>query len=216
LNLDEAIVLSVNVSSVQTVPYGGSWIKTGIFKTPVDGRILFTGVNLRGDDQADRKVHGGFERSAYAYAEEDYLWWQDRLGKTLPHGKFGENLTTRGIDVSNALVGERWKLGNVVLQVTSPRVPCYKLGIAMNDQKFVKRFAQALRPGAYLALVQEGDVAAGDLAEVIWRPDHSLTVKEMARIYLFEREKVNDMLVPELPPGWREWVMAETSTNASS
>lgn len=213
MNDDEALVLSVNVSPAVTVPHRGSWIKTGIFKKPVEGRVRFSGVNLRGDDQADRKVHGGHERSAYAYAEEDYLWWQDRLGMTLPHGKFGENLTLRGVDVSNALIGERWKLGNVVVQVTSPRVPCFKLGMAMNDQKFVKRFSQALRPGAYLALVQEGDVAAGDLAEVIWRPDHSLTVKEMVRIYFFEREKLNDMLVPELPAGWREWVLAETSSS---
>lgn len=208
---EEAMLLSVNVSSVQTIPYNGKWIKTAIFKKPVDGRVMLAGVNLRGDDQADRKVHGGTERSVYAYAEADYLWWQGRLGITLPHGKFGENFTLRGIDISGALVGERWQIGNAVVQVTSPRVPCYKLGIAMSDQKFVKRFAEALRPGAYLGVVQEGEVAAGDPVEVIWKPDHTLTIKEMMRIYMFERTKVTDMLVPDLPPGWREWVIAETS-----
>lgn len=213
MNVDEALVVSVNVSGLQTTQYRGQWIKTGIFKQPVEGRVMLAGSKVRGDDQADKKVHGGLERAAYVYAVEDYLWWQDRLGVTLPPGKFGENFTVRGVDVSNALVGERWKLGNAVVQVTSARVPCYKLGLAMHDQKFVKRFGDALRPGTYLRIIQEGDVGAGDPIEVIWKPDHGLTIKEMMRIYLFERTKLGDMLVPELPLGWREWVLAETSSS---
>ena len=208
---DEAQVLSLNVSGgLQTIQYRGNWLKTGIYKTPVEGPRLMERLNLRGDDQADRKVHGGAERAAYAYAHEDYLWWQARLGMSLTPGKFGENLTLLGLDVNNALIGERWQIGRAVVQVTSPRVPCYKLGIAMNDQKFVKRFAEALRPGAYLGVITEGEVAAGDPVEVIWKPDHKLTLKEMMRIYMFERDKLGEMLVPELPQGWREWVLAET------
>jgi MOSC domain-containing protein YiiM len=211
VNDDDALVLSVNVSGgLQMIQYRGKWLKTGIYKHAVEGPVLVEGVNVRGDDQADRKVHGGAERAAYAYAHEDYLWWQGRLGMSLGHGKFGENFTLRGLDVSNALVGERWQIGRAVVQVTSPRVPCFKLGIAMNDQKFVKRFAEALRPGAYLGIVKSGEVAAGDPVEVIWKPDHKLTLKEMMRIYMFEREKLGEMLVPELPQGWREWVLAET------
>jgi MOSC domain-containing protein YiiM len=212
VNLEGALVLSVNVSSAQTIQYRGNWMQTGIFKTPVEGPVLLADAHLRGDVQADLKVHGGIERAAYAYAEEDYRWWQDRLGMTLPFGKFGENFTLRGIDVNGALVGERWQIGRAVVQVSSPRVPCYKLGIAMKDQKFVKRFAEALRPGAYLRIIQEGEVAAGDPVEVIWKPDHELTLKEMMRIYMFERDKLGHMLVPELPEGWREWVLAETGT----
>ncbi|MGH7661666.1 MAG: MOSC domain-containing protein [Vulcanimicrobiaceae bacterium] len=212
MNLDGALVLSVNISAGQTVQYRGNWLTTGIFKTPVEGPVMLADTRLRGDVQADLKVHGGFERAAYAYAEEDYLWWQGRLGKTLPFGKFGENFTLRGIDISGALIGERWQIGRAVVQVTSPRIPCFKLGITMQDPKFVKRFAEALRPGAYLRIIQEGEVAAGDPVDLVWKPDHEVTVKEMTRIYMYERDKLGEILVPELPQDWREWVLAETGT----
>jgi len=205
------LVVSINIGQVRTIDYRGKPVRTAILKTPYEGRLRLEGVNLRGDDQADRRVHGGPERAAYAYALEDYLWWQERLGRTIPHGKFGENLTLSGVDVSGALIGERWHVGNAVVQVTSPRVPCYKLGFTMGDQRFVKRFAEALRPGAYLGIVQEGDVGPGDPVEVIYKPDHKLTLREMVRIYFFERERLADMLVPELPAGWRDWVRTETA-----
>ena len=99
-------VLSVNVSAIRTVEYHGEMVATGIFKSTVAGRIRFEGVNLRGDDQADRENHGGPIRAVYAYASEDYLWWQETLGRPLSPGKFGENLTLGGVDVSGALVGE--------------------------------------------------------------------------------------------------------------
>ena len=156
-------------------------------------------------------MHGGPERAAYAYALEDYLWWQSRLGKTLPPGKFGENFTLRGVEVSGALIGERWQIGKAVVQVMSPRIPCFKLGIAMGDQKFLKQFGDALRPGAYLAIVQEGYVAAGDLVDIIWKPDHDLTIKKMMRIYMHDRDKMHELLVPELPSNWREWIEARPS-----
>ena len=192
-------VLSVNVSAIRTVEYHGQVVTTGIFKSPVEGRIRFEGVNLRGDDQADRENHGGPIRAVYAYANEDYLWWQETLGRDLSPGKFGENLTLEGVDVSSALVGERWRVGTALLEVTSPRVPCYKLGMAMEDARFIRTFARALRPGAYLGIVEEGDVGAGDSVAVTWRPDHDLTLETMARIYLFERQRLGEMLVPQLP-----------------
>lgn len=205
------LVVSINISQVKTIEYRGKPLQTGILKLPYDGRLRLEGVNLRGDEQADRRVHGGPERAAYAYALEDYFWWQERLGRTFSPGKFGENFTLSGIDISNALIGERWHIGNAVVQVTSPRVPCYKLGYVMNDPKFVKRFADALRPGAYLGIVQEGDVGPGDPVEVIYKPDHKLTLREMMRIYFFDRERIGDILVPELPTGWRDWVKTETA-----
>lgn len=204
------ILLSVNVARPTTVYYQDRPLKTGIFKKPIDARVRLEDSNVSGDEQADRKVHGGPTRAVYAYANEDYLWWQDRLGHTLPPGKFGENFTTGGIDVNGALIGERWQIGNAVVQVTCPRVPCFKLGIAMGDQKFIKRFAEALRPGAYLGIVVEGDVAAGDHVDVIYKPDHTLTIKEMMRIYLFDRSRIREMLVADLPPTWRDWVVSET------
>ena len=99
--------------------------------------------------------------------QEDYIWWEATLGRPLPPGKFGENLTLRGIDVSGALIGERWRVGSAVVEVTSPRVPCYKLAMTMDDPAFVKQFARALRPGAYLAVIEEGTVTAGDPVEVV-------------------------------------------------
>jgi len=203
-------VLSVNVSAIRTVEYNGDLVTTGIFKSPVEGRIRFEGVNLHGDDQADRQNHGGPIRAAYAYASEDYRWWQTTLGRTLSPGKFGENLTLRGVDVSGALVGERWRVGTAILEVTSPRVPCYKLGIAMEDPGFIRAFARALRPGAYLRIVEEGAVGAGDLVTVASKPQHNLTLETMARIYLFERKRLEELLVPQLPDEWREWVMSQS------
>jgi len=199
-------IVSVNVGAVRTVDHGGTRIKTGIFKEPVLVRVALRGVNLDGDDQADRSVHGGPDRAAYAYAAEDYDWWASELGRACAPGTFGDNFTTRGIDVSGALIGERWRVGTTVVQVTSPRVPCYKLAMKMHDPQFVKRFAKALRPGAYLSIVQEGDVAAGDAAEIVHRPSHALTLAEMTRIYFFERLRVGEMVdVAELPAGWRDW-----------
>lgn len=199
-------VLSVNVSGVRTVHYGGKAITTGIFKTPVNGRVAVQGVNLDGDDQADRTVHGGEVRAVYAYAIEDYAWWEVQLGRALPPGQFGENLTTIGIDVNDALVGERWRIGTAVLQVTVPRVPCYKLALKMEDPRFVKRFAAALRPGPYFSIAGEGEIGQGDSIEVVSRPSHDLTIAKMMKIYLFERDRLAELLVPELPLSWREWI----------
>lgn len=202
-------VVSVNVGGVRTVQHRGKPVQTGIYKMPVHGRVAVQGVNLHGDDQADRSVHGGEVRAVYAYAIEDYAWWERELGRTLPPGQFGENLTTRGIDVNNAVVGERWRVGTTLLQVTIPRVPCYKLALKMGDPRFVKRFAAAVRPGAYLSIIEEGDVEQADSIEVVSRPSHDLTIATMARIYLFERDRLSELLVPDLPASWREWVLSQ-------
>ncbi len=121
-------------------------------------------------------------------------------------GKFGENVTLHGVDVTGALIGERWRVGTAVVQVTSPRVPCYKLAMTMDDPGFIKRFARELRPGAYLAIVEPGTVTAGDPVAIVSKPAHTLTVATMARIFLFEHERLDEMLVPELPRYWRDWV----------
>ncbi len=205
-------VVSVNVSTTRTIEYNGKLVETGIFKEPVAGRVALHGVNLVGDDQADRTVHGGPEQVVYAYSVEDYEWWQPLVEASLAPGKFGENLTTRGIDVSGALVGERWRVGSTVLQVTGPRVPCSKLAMTMEDPQFIKKFAQALRPGAYFSVVSEGDIAAGDSIEIIVRPHHHLTVAEMAKIFLFERSRLRELLVvPELTNDWRNWIASHTN-----
>ena len=195
-------VLSVNVGGVREFDYNGRPAKSAIWKLPTAGRIAARGVNLEGDDQADRKAHGGPDKSVYAYSIEDVRWWEETLGRSLQYGVFGENLTIEGIAVNDALVGERWAIGTAVFEVSEPRIPCWRLGVRMNDQMFPRRFTEALRPGTYLRIVVEGSVGAGDEIRIIERPDHDLTI----RVYTRDRGEVERLLaVPRISEGWRRW-----------
>jgi MOSC domain-containing protein YiiM len=177
-------------------------VTTAIHKAPVEGRVRVEGVNLAGDEQADRRVHGGPDKAVYAYAVEDYGWWSGELGGELSAGTFGENLTVGGIEVSGAVVGERWAVGSALLEVAQPRLPCYKLGLRMGDEGFVARFAAAARPGAYLRVVEAGDLGAGDPVRVLDRPTHGVTVAEVSRALLGERGLWAHVLrAPQLPAG---------------
>lgn len=199
-------VLSVNVGTVREFEYRGRPARSAIWKSPVAGRIAARGVNLDGDQQADREVHGGPDKAIYAYAVEDTRWWEQAIGRSLAYGEFGENLTIEGIEVNNALVGDRWEIGSALFEVSEPRVPCWRLGVRMNDEKFPRRFTEALRPGTYLRIVVEGDVGAGDEIRVVERPDHSLTIRDVFRIYTRDREEVERLLeVPQLSESWRQW-----------
>src|SRR4051812_33290251 len=170
-----ASLVSVNVGRPRQVGTGRRTASTAIWKAPVEGRVALRGVNLAGDDQADRTVHGGPDKAVYAYAAEETELWEAELGGPLGPGVFGENLTVRGMPVSEAVIGERWELGTALLEVAQPRMPCFKLGLRMGDPRFPKRFAAADRPGAYLRVVREGDIGAGDPIEVVSRPAHGVT-----------------------------------------
>jgi MOSC domain-containing protein YiiM len=208
-------VLSVNVGQVREFEYNGHPAKSAIWKSPVAGRITVRGVNLDGDEQADRKAHGGPDKAVYAYAIEDVRWWEQHLARPLQPGGFGENLTTQGIEINDALVGERWEIGTVVLEVSEPRVPCWRLGVRMNDETLPRRFTEALRPGAYLRIVVEGDLAAGDEIRVIHRPDHNLTIRDVFRIYTRDRGEVERLVaIPQMSESWRRW--AEKLRRATS
>jgi len=201
-----ARVLSVNVGRAREFDYSSRSAKSAIWKSPVAGRIAARGVNLEGDDQADRKAHGGPDKSVYAYAIEDARWWEEKLGRSLQHGEFGENLTTEGIAVNDALVGERWGIGTAVFEVSEPRIPCWRLGVRMNDQGFVRRFTEALRPGTYLRIIVEGAVGAGDEIRILERPDHDMTIRDIFRIYTRDRGEVERLLaIPRMSESWREW-----------
>ena len=172
----------------------------------MDGRLVARGVNLEGDDQADRKAHGGPDKAVYAYAREDAEWWETALGRRFQHGEFGENLTTEGVDVTAALVGERWAVGTAVFAVSEPRVPCWRLAVRMEDPQFVRRFTDAGRPGSYLRILTEGQVGAGDDIQVVDRPDHGLTVGDVFRIFTGDRQEAGRLLeVPQLSAEWRRW-----------
>lgn len=201
-----ASIVSVNVGGQRDVEWFGRTVRTGIWKSPVEGRVAVRGVNLDGDDQADRRVHGGPDKAVYAYATEDYAWWADQ-GEDVGPATFGENLTTEGIDLSGAVLGERWRVGTTVLEVAQPRQPCFKLGIRMGRASFKDDFAAAWRPGAYLRIVEEGAVGAGDEIEVLDRPDHGLTVVGLLRIAEDPTpEAVASVLtVDAVPDGWKDW-----------
>lgn len=172
-------VISVNVGLPRAVETGKRVVETGIWKAPVTGRVKVRGVNLDGDGQADRRAHGGPNKAVYAYAIEETRLWEAELGRELGPAALGENLTTEGVDVSGALLGERWRIGTTLLEVVQPRLPCYKLGLKMGDPAFVRRFALSSRPGAYLKIVEEGELGVGDAVEIdlASRPDHGVTVR---------------------------------------
>ena len=170
------------------------------------GRVAARGVNLEGDDQADRDAHGGPDKAVYAYAIEDTRWWAEELGRSLEYGELGENLTTEGIEVTNALVGERWEIGSTVLEVSEPRVPCWRLAVRMEDNGFPRRFTKACRPGAYLRIAVEGTLGSGDEIRVVERPDHDLTIGDVFRIYTRDRHEAERMLeVPQMSSSWQRW-----------
>lgn len=174
------IVVSVNVGASRDVEWHGRLVRTAIWKEPVTGPVAVRGVNVAGDDQADRRVHGGMHKAVYAYGLEDYRWWSDQLGVELGPATFGENLTVEGFDVNAAWVGERWRVGTCVLEASEPRLPCFKLGVRMGTADFVELFEMVARFGTYLRIVEEGSVTAGDSVELVSRPDERLTVAELA------------------------------------
>jgi MOSC domain-containing protein YiiM len=208
-----ATVVSVNVGRPQQLSVRrGRPLMSAIGKAPVEGRVRVAGVNLEGDDQADRRVHGGPDKAVYAYAAEDAAWWAAELGRGLAAGAFGENLTTEGLDVSGATVGERWRIGTVELEVAQPRLPCAKLALRLAEPTMVKRFAEASRPGAYLRILTEGVLAAGDDIELLGRPEHGVTVRDVSdAILLDEALLASAAAAPELPADLAAWMQARAA-----
>jgi MOSC domain-containing protein YiiM len=199
-------VTSVNVGAQREVEWHGRTVTTAIWKHPVDGRVSVAGVNVHGDDQADRRVHGGPTKAVYAYAAADYAWWTDRLGTALAPGTFGDNLTLAGVDPASAVVGERWRVGTTTLRVTEPRIPCFKLGMRMGDAAFVDLFADAARPGTYLAIEQAGEIGAGDAVSLLDRPDHGITIGHVERAYHGDPRLLHRLAdLPDLSEPWRHW-----------
>jgi MOSC domain-containing protein YiiM len=202
------LLRSVNVGRpAQVGVQRGRPVMSAIGKAPVEGRVRVAGVNVEGDDQADRRVHGGPDKAVYAYAAEDTAWWAQELGRELGPGAFGENLTTEGVDVTGAVVGERWRIGDVELEVCQPRQPCAKLGMKFGELRMVRRFAQAERPGAYLRIVREGEIGAGDAIEVVDRPGHGITVALVSRAILLDEDLLAEAAqAPELPVELAAWM----------
>ena len=178
-------LLSVNVGR----PADAAWAelgRTAMRKRPVAGPVAVHALGLEGDQVADTAHHGGTDQAVYAFAREDLNLWAERLGKAIPNGGFAENLTTEGIDVNEALVGERWRIGTALLEVRYVRTPCNDFKMWMGETgydnaRWVKRFAQECRPGPYLKVIEEGVLQAGDEIAVEHVPHHGVTVSTMFR-----------------------------------
>ncbi|MFD5827093.1 MOSC domain-containing protein [Lentzea sp. NPDC060358] len=188
------VVLSLNIAQ-RTVPVDYAQEgATGIDKRPVDGPLDVrapgpkgtAGSGVAGDAIADIVHHGGEHQAVYAYAREDLDWWQAELGTDLRNGQFGENLTTSGIDQTHARIGERWRVGTALLEVTAPRIPCRTFAGFLGRTGWVKRFTQVARPGAYFRVREPGTIASSDEITVVHRPEHDVTVELFFRAVLTE------------------------------
>ncbi|MFF4486923.1 MOSC domain-containing protein [Streptomyces sp. NPDC001544] len=197
-------LLSVNLGRARAVPYTDQPEGlTGIDKRPVDGPVRVAapgpkgvgGSGLAGDAVCEMRHHGGDDQAVYAYAREDLDVWERELGRSLSNGCFGENLTTAGLDVSGALIGERWRIGSeVVLEVTSGRIPCRTFQGHLGEQGWVKRFTRKGVTGAYLRVIEPGEIRAGDAVEIVHRPDHDVTATLQFRAATTERELLPRLL----------------------
>jgi MOSC domain-containing protein YiiM len=183
----EMKLVSVQVGRPRTVRWHGRSVSTGIYKEPVAGRIMLRRFNLDGDEQADLTVHGGRDKAVYVYPSEHYPRWQAEFPDLpLPYGMFGENFTTEGLDEQSVRIGDQFRIGEAVVEVTQPRLPCYKLGIRFGRPDMPKRFHASGRCGLYLAVLREGEVGAEDLWERIARGDQQVSVIERYRQYFQE------------------------------
>lgn len=203
-------LVSVNVGVPREVPHAGSTVMTGIFKEPVDGPVHLRAEGLDGDGQADRSVHGGPHMAAYLYSADDYAWWAAELGRELPPATFGENLTITGFRDGEVRVGDRYRIGPVLVEATIPRTPCFKLGIRMGDKRFVPRFAEAGRLGFYVRVIETGTVTAGDAVERAGRGPYDVTMAFLGRLHRTggTAEEFRAALAPGelLHPRWRDWL----------
>jgi MOSC domain-containing protein YiiM len=192
-----ARVISVNRGKEADLVIGGRPSRSAIDKRPVAGPVAVGFLGLDGDECADKENHGGLEQAVYAYAREDLDWWTEQLGRELLDGSFGENLTTGGLAVTTALIGEVWQVGTVVVQVTSPRIPCVTFRSWLDEPHWVKRFADAGRTGAYLRVLSEGSVQAGDEVTVLSRPAEAVTVAESVLAFYGDQQIMSRLLTVE-------------------
>jgi len=175
-------VVSVNSGPARSVPWKGMAVRTGIYKIPVADRVRVCRDGFDGDEQADPSAHGGADKAVYAYPSEHYGFWSRELARQdLTWGAFGENLTTEGLLESSVRVGDRFRVGTSILEVTKPRFPCYKLGIKFGREDIIPRFLHSGRSGFYLAVVAEGDVGPGDTIAFIPRAPSGRSIEEVVR-----------------------------------
>jgi MOSC domain-containing protein YiiM len=202
-----SFVISVNIAkTIHAGDWTGSEGRTGIDKRPVNHAVRFENNGVAGDSVIDTKVHGGYDKAVYAYAIEDTLWWQEQIGKPINHGAFGENLTIQGVDINRSIIGERWRIGSTVLEVSEPRIPCRVFAGFWQRPSLIKEFTDAKRSGTYLRIITEGEIKAGDSIEMIYRPEHQITILDIFSAKAGDREKIVEISqVTELSDKYRQW-----------
>jgi len=202
-------VISVNVGKPQEHEWKGSRVRTAIFKSPVEGPVAVSKLNLEGDEQGDLTVHGGPDKAVYACPHEHYTYWQTLLpGYSLAPGNFGENLTTAGLSEETIHIGDQLQIGTALFTVTQPRSPCYKLGVRFNREDMTKRFYESRRFGFYLRVLGEGALQAGSAITVVSQDPNAVSVADVIRLFTGD-SRDRDVLrraikVSTLPEGWRD------------
>jgi len=202
-------LLSINISQPKAINYQGKSISTGIFKKPVIGTVKLTILNLEGDGQADLRVHGGVNKAIYVYPFEHYEFWGKELNRDdLSYGQFGENFTVLGALEDQIHMGDIFRIGNALLEVTQPRTPCYKLGVKMQLVTFPRSFSKSGRLGFYMKVLEEGEVKAKESFELIHANNKGLTIRDLWHLVFFEPENTEDAIcalkLPSLGPEWRQ------------
>ena len=203
-------VVSVNVGQPREVLWKGRTVSTSIFKHPVQGKVMARRLNLDGDRQADLTVHGGPEKAIYVYPAEYYSAWRAELPEMdLPWAMFGENLTIEGLVDNEVNIGDEFRIGSARVVVTQPRMPCYKLGLKFKRDDILKRFLVSDRSGFYLAVLEEGEIEAGDPITLLKRDEHNVTVTDIVHLYTSDKNNLDALqravFVPALPQGWRDY-----------
>ena len=203
-------LLSVNVGLPREVGWRKNSVRTSIYKTPVSRRVRVARLNVEGDQQSDLSVHGGIDKAVYVYPADHYSFWREELpGIDLPWGAFGENFTTEGLVEKTVHIGDSLRVGSAEFIVTQPRMPGFKLGIRFDRPDMVKRFLHSRRTGFYMAVRQEGEVAAGDTIELIDRDERGVTVANIVDLYLADapHQELLRMVsgLAALPKGWRDY-----------
>ncbi|MGY1828182.1 MULTISPECIES: MOSC domain-containing protein [unclassified Blastococcus] len=192
--------------------------RSGIAKRPVPGRVAVGELGLAGDVQVNRRYHGGDGQQVYAYAQEDADFWIAELGRELPPGMFGENLRTTGLDLTCAVLGERWRVGTALLEVTAPRIPCANFARFWDERQLVRRFTARGAPGAYLRVIEAGELGAGDAVEVVARPDHGVTIGLVFRAWTTQKHRLPETAaaLDVLPERNRAKVAAKIAARAAT
>lgn len=202
-------IVSVNLGKPQSITWRGQTYQTGIFKTPVAEPILAVSMGLQGDQQVDRRVHGGRDKALYLYSAEHYVYWQKELQRTdLPFGTFGENLTVSEWDEQSIRLGDQFRIGQSEVMITGPRVPCFKLEAKMGIEGFARRFSRSLRSGCYAMVWKSGLIAPGDAVQLLQSDNAAPTVAEVFSAFVSERPASEVLqrlaLSPFVSDEWRE------------